>query len=83
MRLSQRRAEAVVRYLVDEGGVSRERLIAVGFGESQPLVPNARTKMELAKNRRVEFHLVERGADDEGESGDALGEESGGESGEP
>jgi outer membrane protein OmpA-like peptidoglycan-associated protein len=68
MRLSQRRAEAVVRYLVDEGGVSRERLIAVGFGESQPLVRNARTKMELAKNRRVEFHLVERGADDGGES---------------
>jgi outer membrane protein OmpA-like peptidoglycan-associated protein len=68
MRLSQRRAEAVVRYLVDEGEVSRERLIAVGFGESQPLVPNARTKMELAKNRRVEFHLIERGADDGGES---------------
>jgi outer membrane protein OmpA-like peptidoglycan-associated protein len=67
MRLSQRRAEAVVRYLVDEGGVSRERLIAVGFGESQPLVPNARTKMELAKNRRVEFHLVERSADVGGE----------------
>ena len=76
MRLSQRRAEAVVRYLVDEGGVNRERLVAVGFGESQPLVPNARTKMELAKNRRVEFHLVERGADD-------VGEESGGELGEP
>ena len=67
MRLSQRRAEAVVRYLVDEGGVSRERLVAVGFGESQPLVPNARTKAELARNRRVEFHLVERAANGGGE----------------
>lgn len=67
MRLSQRRAEAVVRYLVDEGGVNRDRLFAVGFGESQPVVPNARTKMELAQNRRVEFHLVERSAEGEGE----------------
>jgi len=58
LRLSQRRAEAVVRYLVDEGGVRPERLVAIGFGESQPVVPNARTKEELAKNRRVEFHLV-------------------------
>jgi len=67
MRLSQRRAEAVVRYLVDRGGVRRERLIALGFGESQPLVPNARTKMELAKNRRVEFHLLEHRANEEQE----------------
>lgn len=67
MRLSQRRAEAVVRYLVDEGGVSEDRLIAIGFGESQPVVPDARTKTELAKNRRVEFHLVERSADGGGE----------------
>lgn len=59
LRLSQRRAEAVVRYLVDEGGVKPERLVAIGFGESQPVVPNARTKEELAKNRRVEFHLLE------------------------
>jgi outer membrane protein OmpA-like peptidoglycan-associated protein len=66
MGLSQRRAEAVVRYLVAEGGVSPERLVAIGFGESQPLVPNARTKQELAKNRRVEFHLL--AAEDEGAS---------------
>ena len=64
MRLSQRRAESVVRYLVDEGGVSKDRFIAEGFGETQPLVPNAKTKMTLAQNRRVEFHIAE--ADPEG-----------------
>jgi outer membrane protein OmpA-like peptidoglycan-associated protein len=68
MRLSQRRAESVVRYLVDEGGVSKDRFIAEGFGETQPLVPDAKTKMQLAQNRRVEFHIAEagpEGADEE------------------
>ena len=59
MRLSQRRAESVVRYLVDEGGVSKDRFIAEGFGETQPLVPDAKTKMTLAQNRRVESHIAE------------------------
>ncbi len=57
MDLSRRRADSVVQYLVAEGGVDRERLVAEGFGETRPLVPNARTKMELAQNRRVEFHI--------------------------
>jgi outer membrane protein OmpA-like peptidoglycan-associated protein len=66
MRLSQRRAESVVRYLVEEGEVSEDRLLAQGFGEAQPLVPNAKTKMALAQNRRVEFHLVEADAEEPG-----------------
>lgn len=59
MRLSQRRAESVVRYLVDEGGVDPDRLVPQGFGETRPLVLNAKTKYELARNRRVEFHIAE------------------------
>lgn len=59
LRLSQRRVESVVRYLVDKGGVSKDRLVAEGFGETRPLVPNARTKAELAQNRRVEFQIAE------------------------
>jgi outer membrane protein OmpA-like peptidoglycan-associated protein len=79
MKLSQRRAESVVRYLVDVGGVSKERFIAEGFGETQLLVPGAKTKMELAQNRRVEFHIAEagpEGGDPEGgdpEGGDPEG----------
>ena len=57
LRLSQRRAESVARYLRLEGGVSAERLVAKGFGETQPLVPNAKTEDDLARNRRVEFHI--------------------------
>ncbi len=60
MRLSRRRAESVIRYLVEQGGVSQERLVPEGFGETRPLVPDAKTKMKLAQNRRVQFHLAER-----------------------
>lgn len=56
MRLSQRRAESVVRYLKKKG-VSSDRLVAEGFGETQNLVPNT-TKEERAQNRRVEFNIV-------------------------
>lgn len=61
MRLSQARAESVVRYLVTKGGVSKDRLIAEGFGETRPIVPDAKTKAQLARNRRVEFHFPELG----------------------
>ncbi|UCF46782.1 MAG: OmpA family protein [Myxococcales bacterium] len=59
MRLSKRRADTVVRYLVGRGKVSKERLISEGFGPTRPLVPDAKTKEELAQNRRVEFHIVD------------------------
>ncbi len=64
MRLSKKRAETVVRYLVGRGKVSRDRLVAEGFGPTRPLVEGARTKEELAQNRRVEFHLVDSGVED-------------------
>ena len=64
MRLSKRRAETVVRYLVGRGKVSRSRLVAEGYGPTQPLVENAKSKEELALNRRVEFHIAKRDADD-------------------
>ncbi|MEM9727973.1 MAG: OmpA family protein, partial [Myxococcota bacterium] len=61
MRLSQKRAETVVRYLVGRGGVPKERLVAEGFGPTRPILPDAKTKAELAQNRRVEFHIAETG----------------------
>jgi OmpA-OmpF porin, OOP family len=51
--LSERRARAVVEYLVREG-VAGTNLKAVGFGESRPLVPND-SAANKQKNRRVEF----------------------------
>jgi outer membrane protein OmpA-like peptidoglycan-associated protein len=58
MRLSKQRAQSVVRYLITKGGVAKERLMAEGFGPTRPLVPDAKTKDELAQNRRVEFHIA-------------------------
>ena len=60
MRLSKKRADTVVRYLVGRGKVKRSRLVAKGYGPKQPLVPDAQTKEEMALNRRVEFHIVSR-----------------------
>ena len=50
--LSQRRAQAVVDYLVNEHGIAPQRLEAKGFGESQPVADNS-TREGRAENRRV------------------------------
>jgi OOP family OmpA-OmpF porin len=51
--LSQRRAEAVVNYLVDNFGIDRSRLSAKGYGLSRPVADNA-TNEGRQKNRRIE-----------------------------
>jgi OOP family OmpA-OmpF porin len=51
--LSERRALAVAHWLVD-AGIDCRRLIAVGFGETKPLVPNNSAENK-AQNRRVAF----------------------------
>ncbi len=55
--LSQRRAESVVRFLVDRGRVEASRLEAHGYGPDRPRVQNASTAAEHAQNRRVEFNI--------------------------
>jgi outer membrane protein OmpA-like peptidoglycan-associated protein len=57
-KLSQRRADSVMSYLV-EHGVDAERLVAVGFGKDKPIVEND-TPENKEKNRRVEFLIVEQ-----------------------
>ena len=51
--LSQKRAEAIVAVLVEEG-IAEARLTAVGKGSHQPIASNS-TDEGRAKNRRVEF----------------------------
>jgi OOP family OmpA-OmpF porin len=55
--LTQTRAEAIVEYLV-AAGVKRERLTAVGYGETKPIADNA-TATGKAVNRRIEFSFTE------------------------
>lgn len=59
LKLSQDRAEAVSRYLV-EAGVAAERLEARGYGATRPVADNA-TEAGRAKNRRVQFVVVRAG----------------------
>ena len=58
--LSQRRAAAVVDFLVWRG-VSRDRLVPIGFGETKPIADNE-SPAGQATNRRVVFRAT--GADD-------------------
>ena len=57
-KLSERRAKAVVNYLV-KNGVDKARIKAVGFGESQPVATND-TPEGRQLNRRVEIKFINR-----------------------
>jgi len=54
--LSESRAKAVVAKLF-QLGIPLEQMIAIGKGESEPLVSNE-TKEGRAKNRRIEFKVI-------------------------
>jgi outer membrane protein OmpA-like peptidoglycan-associated protein len=56
--LSDRRAAAVVTFLVGKG-VDADRLTSQGYGETQPLDKD-HTEAAWAKNRRVEFQIRKR-----------------------
>ena len=57
LQLSERRAQSVMRYLVEKG-IPAERVEAHGYGEERPIAPND-TRDGRAQNRRVEFRLVD------------------------
>ena len=56
--LSNRRAASVMNYLTAYG-VDKARLQSKGYGETVPLAPNESDEGK-AKNRRVEFKIIER-----------------------
>jgi len=56
LALSQRRARAVVTYLIQKG-IDAGRLEAVGYGEARPVAPND-TPQNRAKNRRIEVEIT-------------------------
>lgn len=56
LKLSERRAKSVVKYLTDEG-VTQNRISVIFLGESKPVAPNS-TVAGRKKNRRVEFKIL-------------------------
>lgn len=56
-RLSERRAAAVVAWLVDRG-IDPKRLVAVGCGSRDPILPN-NSPENKQRNRRTEFDIEE------------------------
>ncbi|MDD2308916.1 MAG: OmpA family protein [Desulfuromonadaceae bacterium] len=52
MRLSQQRAESVVKYLVENFGIDASRLSATGYGKTRPIADNS-TDAGKQKNRRI------------------------------
>jgi OOP family OmpA-OmpF porin len=56
--LSDRRSKAVMDHLVAKG-ISKDRLVARGWGEQRPISENE-SEAGREKNRRVEFNIVER-----------------------
>ena len=56
LKLSQRRADAVLKYLVQRG-VDPERMEAKGYGETQPVADN-NTADGREANRRIEFRVI-------------------------
>jgi peptidoglycan-associated lipoprotein len=57
LKLSQRRAEAAVAYIVSKG-ISPTRITAKGYGETRPIVKDAKTEEEYQRNRRTEFKVT-------------------------
>lgn len=57
LKLSKERAAVVVKYLILEG-ISADRLISEGYGETQPLIPHAETEEEHQKNRRTVLRTI-------------------------
>jgi peptidoglycan-associated lipoprotein len=57
-RLSQRRAESAIEYIISRG-IERSRLTAQGYGEEELIIEIAKTEEEHQVNRRTEFKVTE------------------------
>jgi OOP family OmpA-OmpF porin len=61
LKLSQKRAESVRTYLLDQGA-NAEQLVAKGYGQTQPVASN-KTAAGRAQNRRVVMYVISNPGD--------------------
>ena len=59
LRLTQRRADAFMKYLAEKCGVPPERMTAIGLGENQPIADN-NFQAGRDRNRRIDTILLTR-----------------------
>ena len=55
-RLSERRARAVAKYLVEKSGIDPSRVTAAGYGFDRPIFPND-TEEHMQHNRRTDVYI--------------------------
>ena len=56
-KISEARAKRVFNYLV-MNGISKDRMITKGYGNTRPIFPNPRFSYEEQMNRRVEIKVL-------------------------
>ena len=55
--LSQKRAESVRKYILENSNIKENKIRSVGYGQSRPIADNS-TEEGKAKNRRIEVILI-------------------------
>jgi len=60
LKLSQRRADAIKRYIMRKGNIAAERIEAVGYGNKKPIIKQEISNEDKKINRRVEFEIIRR-----------------------
>lgn len=61
LKLSQRRADAIKKYLTNYGQINPDRIQAIGYGSSKPIISPEKTPEHKKINRRVEFKIHKGG----------------------
>jgi outer membrane protein OmpA-like peptidoglycan-associated protein len=59
LKLSQARAQNAKDYLIIED-IQGDRVTAVGYGKTKPLIQNEKTEQDFQKNRRTEIRILKK-----------------------
>ncbi|OEK07223.1 hypothetical protein BFP71_02240 [Roseivirga misakiensis] len=57
LTLSQRRADSIKRYILNNSNINPSRIFAIGHGSNKPIIKEEKTDEDKKLNRRVEFEI--------------------------